>query len=443
MTNNHRSPKSDAFFGLNAGESRMSVFFGLDFGTSNSALSVNINGEVSLLDIDEDNHAGLTLKSILYFEEYSKGIYTGEKAVEKYIENDAEGRYMQSIKSFLPDQMFDRTEIHRKLYQIDDLVALVLKQIKNRGEKIIDKSVDDVVLGRPVVFDENPERDQLAETRLISGAKKAGFKNIRLMPEPIAAALSYEASLNHGEEKKILVGDFGGGTSDFTVMRIKKGRESLTDRRKDILSVGGVPVGGNTFDSKIMWEKLAKFYGKGLKIQSYMSENHFEMPTRIIGKLKRWHLIPQLRAYKIQESIKQLKYRSDNHEYIQNLENLIDDNYGYMLFRQIEAAKCELSAVMKTGIDLNEYLNQTIHITRETFEGLIDSEVKSINKCVEETLTKAELSLDKIDIVFLTGGSSYIPCIKELFNKKFGPGKVKHSDAFTSVAYGLGISGVS
>ncbi len=421
----------------------MSVFFGLDFGTSNSALSVNINGEVTLLDVDEYNRTGLTLKSILYFDDYDKRIYTGEQAVSKYIENDAEGRYMQSIKSFLPDQNFDRTEIHRKYYQIDDLVALVLKQIKERGEQLVNLEVNDVVLGRPVIFSENPDRDRLAEERLISGAKKAGFKNIRLMAEPIAAALSYEKSLNEGEEKKILVGDFGGGTSDFTVMKIKKGRETITDRRGDILSVGGVPIGGNTFDSQIMWEELARFYGRGLKVQSYMSDNFFEVPTRILSKLKRWHLIPQLRAYKIQESIKQLKYRSHNHEYIQNLENLVEDNYGYMLFRAIEKAKCELSSTKQTKIDLTEYLHLDVAITRDSFDKLLEASVNEIKTCVESTLATAGISSDEIDIVFLTGGSSYIPCIKSLFHNVFSIDKVKHSDAFTSVAYGLGLSGIN
>jgi len=421
----------------------MSVFFGLDFGTSNSALSVNINGKVTLLDIDAYNSAGSTLKSILYFDDYDKGIYTGEQAVQKYIENDAEGRYMQSIKSFLPDKSFDRTEIGRKYYEIDDLVALVLKQIKDRAETLVNMQVDDVVLGRPVVFSEDPERDRLAEKRLVSGAKKAGFQNIRLMPEPIAAALSYEKSLNQGQKRKILVGDFGGGTSDFTIMKIEKGREVLADRREDILAVDGVPVGGNTFDSQIMWEKLAQYYGKGLQIRSYMSENYFEMPTRILSKLRRWHLIPQLRAYKIQESIKQLKYRSHNHEYVQNLENLIEDNYGYMLFRAIEKAKCELSSSEQTDIDLIEYLKRTVRIKRSSFEAMIKPEVSEISRCVDSTLLKAGVKTDEIDIVFLTGGSSYIPCIKELFQTKFGTDKVKHSDAFTSVAFGLGLSGLS
>lgn len=419
----------------------MSVFFGLDFGTSNSALSVNNNGNVTLLDIDSYNPGGLTLKSILYFDDYDKGIYTGGEAVSKYIENDAEGRYMQSIKSFLPDKTFDRTEIHRKQYRIDDLVALVLKQIKTTGEKQVGRIVDDVVLGRPVVFDKDSERDQLAQERLISGAKKAGFRNIRLMPEPIAAALSYETSLHPGEEKKILVGDFGGGTSDFTLMKIKKGREVLTDRQDDILSVGGVAIGGNTFDSAIMWEKIAKYYGRGLQVRSYMSENYFEVPARIIGKLKRWHLIPQLRAYKIQESIKQLKYRSNNHDYIQNLENLIEDNYGYMLFREIEKAKCVLSGKESAEVDLNEYLNRKVPILKKEFEELIASDVHEIGLCVEESLNNAGLMPGDVDIVFLTGGSSYIPCIKDLFQTKFGHSKVKHSDAFTSVAYGLGLSG--
>lgn len=419
----------------------MSVFFGLDFGTSNSALSVNIDGEVTLLDIDAYNISGSTLKSILYFDDEDKGIYTGQQAVTKYIENDAEGRYMQSIKSFLADQSFDRTEIHRKYYQIDDLVALVLKQIRERAEARINMPVEDVVLGRPVLFSENPERDTLAQDRLLKAAEKAGFKHVRLMLEPIAAALSYERSLEEGREKTILVGDFGGGTSDFTVMKIKKGREMQTDRKEDILAVGGVPVGGNTFDSRIMWEKLAVYYGKGLKIQSYMSDNWFEMPTTILSRLKHWHLIPQLRAYKVQKSIQELKYRSHNHTYVQNLQTLIEDNYGYMLFQAIEKAKCDLSGRQHADIDINEYLGLTEPIARDEFEAFIEGEVAAISRCVDTTLESAGVKADDVDIVFLTGGSSYIPCIKALFHAKFGQGKVKHSDAFTSVAFGLGLSG--
>jgi hypothetical chaperone protein len=421
----------------------MSVFFGLDFGTSNSALSVNINGTVTLIDIDECNTSGSTLKSILYFDDDDKGVYTGEKAVSRYIETNAEGRYMQSIKSFLPDQSFDRTEIHRKQYQIDDLVAIELKQIRERAEKQINMPVQDVVLGRPVVFSDDPVRDKLAEDRLLSAAKKAGFKHIRLMLEPIAAALSYEKSLNDGQGKTILVGDFGGGTSDFTVMKIKKGRETQTDRTGDILAVGGVPTGGNTFDSRIMWEKLAVYYGKGLQIQSYMSNNWFEMPTTILSKLKHWHKIPQLRAYSVQESIKALKYRSHNHAYVQNLEALIEDNYGYMLFRAIEKAKCDLSSLNQSDIDIHEYLGRIEPITQREFETIIGTEVADISRCVDTTLLNAGVKTDDVDIVFLTGGSSYIPCIKAVFHTKFGCDKVKHSDAFTSVAFGLGLSGLN
>lgn len=419
----------------------MADYFGLDFGTSNSALSVNINDEVTLLDIDAHNPSGSTLKSILYFDDRDKEIYTGEEAVTRYIENDAEGRYMQSIKSFLPDISFVGTEINRKHYQIEDLVALVLKQIKECGERQIGRVVDDVVLGRPVVFNPDPKRDKLAEDRLVSAAEKAGFKNVHLLMEPIAAALSYEKSLKKGEEKKILVGDFGGGTSDFTVMRIKNDNKPFQDRQKDILATGGVPIGGNTFDSQIMWEKLAAYYGKGLKIKSYMSDNWFEMPTTILSKLKRWHLIPQLRAYKTMESIKDLKYRSHNHSYVLNLENLIEDNYGYMLFRSIEKAKCELSSAGRTDINLSEYIARTIALTKPEFEETIADEVVKISICVDETVQKAGISADEIDIVFLTGGSSYIPCIKDLFHDTFGSEKVKHSDAFTSVAFGLGLSG--
>jgi len=182
----------------------MSIVFGLDFGTANSALSVNIDGKVHLLDIDKDNPVGMTLKSVLYFynEDQERNIYAGHEAVQNYIDTGGEGRFLQSIKSFLPDATFEKTEIYKKNYTIEELIALILKKIKERGEEIIGSSVNDLVIGRPVVFSEEKENDELAERRLIEAAKIAGFKNINLQLEPIAAALNFENSFKSNEEIK-------------------------------------------------------------------------------------------------------------------------------------------------------------------------------------------------------------------------------------------------
>lgn len=420
----------------------MSMIFGLDFGTTNSALSINNKEKVTVVNIDKHNSPSMTLKSVLYFDEEEERVFVGNEAINRYIENDAYGRYIQSIKTFLPDKMFDDTEIYRKFYKLDDLVAIILRMAKEKGEEFIKKEVNSVVLGRPVVFSDNPDNDKLAEERLISAAKKAGFKNIYLQYEPIAAALAFENTLPKGEEKLVFVGDFGGGTSDFSVVKIRGLQNQKTDRKKDILSLVGILTGGDTFDSRVMWDKIANYFGKNVKVKSVMGDYWLPMPTHIINKLQQWHLIPLLHSLKIQESIRQIKYLSDNKKLIENLENLVKYNYGYMLFQSIEKAKCELSSLDSTIINFKEhYLTIKEKITRKEFEKIIKSEVMKIESCIKSTLVNAELTADDIDLVFLTGGSSHIPCIKRIFKAKFGCNKINQTNAFTSVAYGLGLTG--
>ncbi|MCG2700211.1 Hsp70 family protein [Candidatus Parcubacteria bacterium] len=419
------------------------VILGIDFGTSNSSTSVNINGEVKLIDVDGCNLSNKkVLRSVIYFNNEEKKFFVGQEAVEMYIENDASGRYIQSIKSFLPDKSFHRTEIGGRYYSLDDLIALVLRKIKEAGEGISKREIKDVVLGRPVFFSNDPDTDKFAEKRLLLAAKKAGFENIQLQYEPIAAALDYESALKEGDEKIVLVGDFGGGTSDFAIVRVNNGKQKAKrDRKSDVLSIGGVYIGGDVFDSRIMWEKVAKYFGKDVRIKALMADFTLGMPSPIMNKLRRWHLIPLLQTPKTRQIISEIKHQADRRDLVENLERLIDCNYGYMLFRSIEKSKCELSSQEETNISFDGInLSLKERITRLEFEEIILKEIEEINSCVVSTMREASLSPEKIDAVFLTGGSSLIPCIKRIFEDKFGQDKINQVNAFTSVAYGLGLS---
>lgn len=421
----------------------MAAIFGLDFGTSNSALSVYSAGKVQLVDIDRYNRSGKTLKSVIYYDNEDREFFIGHHAVNRYIENDAYGRYIQSIKSFLPDPSFEQTEIGMKTYKLDELVAFVLGCAKKRGEAFIGEQVDSVVLGRPVVFSEDPDCERLAEDRLLSAAKKAGFKNIQLQYEPIAAALAFENSMEVDQEKKVLVGDFGGGTSDFTIIKTIGGRgEKSVDRKSDVLGLGGVYIGGDTFDSQIMWDKLAPYFGKDVRIKSLYNDFTMPVPSPILTKLRKWHMIPQLRHPKIRKSLADIKLRADRRDLIENLENLIEDNYGYMLFQAIEKSKVELSDSDSATIDFQDgrfVINEGI--SREDFEESTSADVQKIRTCISDVLSQAGLLPENIDVVFLTGGSSNVRCIKQIFIDTFGPEKIDQENVFTSVAYGLGISG--
>jgi hypothetical chaperone protein len=423
----------------------VSAIFGIDFGTSNSALSVNIDGRVSLLDVDRENPISNSLKSILYFlkEDGRTKSYVGYEGVKAYIENEADGRYMQSIKTFLPTA-FEKTTIYGKSYTLEELIALFLKVMKQRGQEIIKQEVSDLVLGRPVIFSEDKDRDNIAQERLTRAAKIAGFKNICFQLEPIAAALAYENTLEAGKEQIVLVGDFGAGSSDFTIYKAGNHGGGNTARDRDILSVGGVYIGGDIFDSEIMKEKVAVHYGKNVQAKSMWSDNLFGLSPLVIRKLMQWHLIPQLRLPRTLDNIKELKVRAgfQDKKLLENLENLIHANYGYLLFRAIETTKCELSAKKESHIKFKDYgicIDELL--SRREFEGFINDKVSSLNDCIDSTLADAALSCSDIDVVFLTGGSSYIPLIRDLFETRVGRDKIRSADAFTSVAYGLGLHG--
>jgi hypothetical chaperone protein len=418
----------------------MNTTFGLDFGTTNSALSVSQDGQVEVVDIDEYNTTGKTLRSVIYFDEENK-IFVGQEAIQNYIDNGAAGRFMQSIKSFLPSEQFENTYINRKRYELDDLIAIILRKIKEKGEEYVGYEVDDVVLGRPVVFSENEEKDNLAEARLRSAAEKAGFKNIRFQLEPIAAAFTFEETLGEGEEKKVLIGDFGGGTSDLTVIKLRSRSCSTIERKNDVLALGGVYIGGDSFNSRIMREKITKYFGRDVKCKMMGKEDSLGMPLTIMENICQWHLIPQLRDGKTRAIIRQIKNTADDKAVVENLENLIVENFGFMLFQAIEKAKCELSSLENSRIIFREWaLSISEAISRIEFESMNRENVEKIAHCADETIKRSGLTLDQIDTVFITGGTSHIPCIQKLFIDRFGREKLRQMDAFTSVVHGLGAS---
>lgn len=421
----------------------MSITFGLDLGTTNSVLAVSQNGEVEILKIDPSNQLQELLKSVLFFDE-ERNVSVGQPAIEQYIEYGySYGRFMQSIKAFLPSKSFKETYVFGKRYEIEDLIALILKTIKHRGELYVGHVVDTVVMGRPVFFSEDRELDLLAEERLRTAALRSGFTNVHFVYEPIAATLAHESSLHKGEERLVLMGDFGGGTSDFVVMRLRGGKHDPRENRKeDILSTGGVYIAGDSFDASLMWHKLAKYFGKGAKIYGSLPDQVLEAPVWIPMTLCEWHMIPQLRDRKTLQIIHSLRGVSDeDRKAVENLHMLIIENLGYMLFRAIEKAKQELSDRESSIIEFAEKgLVIREEITRDEFEDLAEDKFQKIEACAEDTLIRSGVSVDDIDVVLLTGGSSFIPRVRRIFSDKFGERKLLPIDAFTSVAYGLGLS---
>ena len=418
----------------------MQIVFGIDFGTTNSALSVYRNSTVEVIAVDGNAGDGELMRSVLYFSEENE-IYAGHEAISQYVSDGAAGRFMQSIKTFLPNTSFDSTEIFGTRYMIDDLVAIILRKLKVRGEAHVGCPVDSVVLGRPVVFSTDAAKDAVAEKRLEKAARKAGFKNIWFQYEPVAAALTFESRLRAGQERTVFIGDFGGGTSDFSVIRVKGGAFARSDRRSDVLSLGGVYVAGDKFDSQIMWDKVAHHFGRYARYRTMGKEEWVSIPKSIIYTLCQWHRIPLLRARKTRELIRVIKGTTDDRRALEHLENIISDNYGFFLFQAIEKAKCELSDREQSFVSFTERdLCISEALGKGEFEELNAENFRQIATCIDEVVARSGLLAAQIDTVFLTGGTSRIPHIQTLFADRFGPDKLENRDAFTSVVHGLGSS---
>jgi hypothetical chaperone protein len=418
----------------------LQIVFGIDFGTTNSALSVYRNGTVEVLAVDGDGTAGELMRSVLYFSEDNE-IYAGQEAIRQYVGDGAAGRFMQSIKTFLPNTSFDSTEVFGRRYGIDDLIAIILKRIKARGEAHVGSPVESVVLGRPVVFSTDATKDAVAQQRLERAARKAGFRNIWFQYEPVAAALAFEETLQAGQERIVFIGDFGGGTSDFSVIRVRGGAFARSDRRGDVLSLGGVYVAGDKFDSQIMWDKVAHHFGRYARYKTMGKDEWVTMPRSIVYTLCQWHRIPLLRARRTREHIRVIRGTADDRRAIEHLENIISDNYGFFLFQAIEKAKCELSDREQSLIRFTE---RDLHISEEISKGEFESinreNFQQIGDCIDDVVARSGLLPSQIDSVFLTGGTSRIPRIQALFAERFGRDKLENRDAYTSVVHGLGSS---
>lgn len=418
----------------------MQIVFGIDFGTTNSALSVYRNGMVEVVAIDLGDGAGELMRSVLYFNEENE-IFAGQEAIRQYVGDGACGRFMQSIKTFLPNTSFDSTEVFGRRYAIDDLIAIILRQIKARGEAHVGCSVDSVVMGRPVVFSTDAGKDAVAQQRLEKAARKAGFKQIWFQYEPVAAALTFEETLGSGEEKVVFIGDFGGGTSDFSVIRVRGGAFGRSGRRSDVLSLGGVYIAGDKFDSQIMWDKVAHHFGRHARYKTLGKDEWITMPRGIIHTLCQWHRIPLLRTRKTCEQIRLIKESCNDRRAVEHLENIISDNYGFFLFQAIEQAKCQLSGNEQARITFTERdLAIVEEIDRSEFEAINRDNLERIGSCIDDVIAQSGLVAAQIDTVFLTGGTSRIPRIQAMFAERFGRDRLEQRNAFTSVVHGLGAS---
>jgi hypothetical chaperone protein len=403
--------------------------YGIDFGTSNSVLAA----------LNKDNNKivhVLSESSLIYFQN-AQHLYIGNQAIHKYIENNMSGRLLKSLKTLLPQSNFTFTYIFGKKYTAEDLVGLILQFLKKEADAVLQEDVKEVVLGRPVVFSEDPEKDKLAENRLRTAAKKVGFEKILFQYEPIAAGYLYEQTLETPE--LVLIGDFGGGTSDFTLMKLDKNKSALKDRRSDIIKTGGIHIGGDDFDAAIMWHKLVSYFGYGIKYDSY--GKMLDLPVHIFRTLCEWEQMAFLKEGKIRKQLDNYYQYTNKNPALKRLMDLIDSNLGFALFRAIEKTKVTLSEQESSEITFRGS-NMDIHhvLGLDEFNQSISKDTREIEAFLTDFVRNSNVDFSDIHNVFLTGGTSSTKSVMDIFEKNFAPEKIHRGDNFNSVAQGLALS---
>ncbi len=415
------------------------LFYGLDFGTSNCSIALMREGDVEVIPLEEDG--GGVMPTLLYFHPGRREYHVGNEAVRHYLGNGMRGRFMQSMKSFLPDASFLGTRIERfGTLTIEDLAGFVLRSVRERANRATGLTVDTVVLGKPARFSSDPEEERLATERLVRAAKKAGFTEIYLQPEPIAAAFAYEATLTRDE--LVLVADFGGGTTDFSIAALSPSRRGTGNRWDDIRAAGGVSIGGDRFDSDIMKRKLLRHFGEGttyrFRDSASPQSTNIEIPRTLLNELSCWQKHALLKSRKNQLQLQSLMETANDRNAIARMYALIEKNLGYLLMQSIESAKQELSEKKGAFILFDKDIIRIREpIARDEFEELIAYAIGAYDRAIDGLLTTQGLTASDIDSVFMTGGTSLIPSIRSLLERKFGKEKLRTHETFTSVASGL------
>ena len=413
----------------------MALSYAIDFGTSNSLLAASDGKKIiSAISIDPLSHDTSVMRTLLYFPS-QKSVFFGSEALKKYNDNPGEGRLIRSIKKHLPFRSFIGTFIEDRPMNLEDLIGLFLAELRKRGNVHFDKDVTKLVLGRPARFAEDDGDDRYAQSRLEIAAKKAGFTEIEFVPEPIAAACEFRSSLQ--SEKIVFVADFGGGTSDFTVMRMKPGPYHPSD----VLAIGGVPRAGDALDGSVMRERLSSEFGADIQFQIPFSSNVLKMPLHLMEKICSPADVSLLMKKDVMDFLKNIEkwaIKTEDKNKMQRLFTLVEDQLGFPLFEKIEQAKRELSGANEgrvvfdyPGIHLDE------KIQKPDFENYIQPSVEVILKTLDETVKKSGLNYSQIDLVCCTGGTAKVPALKQAIEQRFGKEKLQEHRVFHSVVDGL------
>ncbi|SDL44630.1 Hsp70 family protein [Pseudomonas indica] len=404
---------------------------GIDFGTSNSTVGWLRPDAESLIALEDDK---ITLPSVVFFNFEERRPVYGRLALHEYLEG-YEGRLMRSLKSLLGSKLLkSETTLLGSALPFTEILGLFLGELKKRAEAVAGRPFEEAVLGRPVFFvDDDPVADREAEDTLVGVARKLGFKEVSFQYEPIAAAFDYESIIQR--EERVLIVDIGGGTSDFSLVRLSPERRQVADRQSDILATGGVHIGGTDFDKQLSLQGVMPLFGYGSRMKSEAL-----MPTSFHLNLATWHMINAVYAQKSQLALKSMRYDIVDPTGIDRLFKLIEQRAGHWLAMQVEDAKIALTDSDRQRIDLTRIEDGlAAELSRDLFEASIEPLLERVRASVSQLLANASVTAEQVDTLFFTGGSSGIPALRQGIAAMLPNARPVEGDTFGSIGSGLAI----
>ena len=407
----------------------------IDFGTSHSLVgALQNNKRIEALPIDPMSADQTLMRTLLYFPTADECFY-GADAIKKYTEFEMEGRLFRSFKSHLPNKNYIGTVIDNRILNLETMVGIFLLELKKRAEKSLGEKVHKAVIGKPARYSMDDVADEFALYRMRKGAEYAGFKEVQFVPEPLAAALDFKRQIQ--TDKTILIGDFGGGTSDFTIMKITQSAFKKTD----VLGVDGCPMAGDALDSLFMQNRLNKSFGAQTMYRMPMSNNLLTMPSSLMDRLNKPSQIVHLKERDTYEFIKEVRkcaLKDEDKANIDRLFILLEDQQIFPFFEEIEKTKKTLSGKPTSNFDFNyPDLETTEVFSSHEFQDWAANFKEQTFAALDRCFTQAGIPYSQIDSVFLTGGTAYVPFIQDEFKKRFGAEKLQSKNFFHSILSGL------
>lgn len=407
------------------------MFIGIDFGTSNSAVSAGDGDSIFLVPLE---HGETSMPTALFFNAEEQRTAYGRHAVREYTAG-TEGRLMRSIKSILGSTLIEeKTMVGGRPTGFDEIIAIFLRHLREVAQSHLGCEIRQAVLGRPVHFvDEDKKRDNAAQATLKKAALAAGFREVAFQFEPIAAAFDYESGLS--AEETVLVIDIGGGTSDFSVIRVGPALRAKRERKQDILASGGVHLGGTDFDRRLSLLTAMRALGLGSP-----GNGGKAVPAPIYFDLATWHKINFLYTMKEVHAANQLRTYYADTSYHDRLMAVLNRRLGHRVAESVEEAKIAVADGGRHTLDLG-FVEPRLKapVTQAKLIEAIESDVEKIVGAAVQTLAAAQVNADEPLTLYFTGGSTGLRILRDAFGKRFPRGKPVMGDKFGSVGRGLGV----